>query len=224
MFTIMKFVLVIVLGFCGLGFFLYSLYPGFHSRAPLRRLGLRSVGVVLVIMGIGVWGLAGMPSGSSASADASTEASRGNPVEASSQTLSSSDGVSEGESGEINAADSRVAIRSCDEYATMKDELAIFDGAREQLQGKQLEDTPEAAKARRGLAASVQSYSASAECRDFADQVQGIAGGQIVTAILPRFSDQQTVDAKALFNASSKLYGDAYASYCGSTPDCVPKS
>ena len=216
----MQTLLAILLALFGVALFLYSIYLRSKSASLILVLLLRGVGIVAVFAAIGMWGIASMPTGSSpAAANTSTEA---NATVSDASAGSPQDNSLPARSQQSAETEVTHTISSCDEYAAMKDELLLFDQARGELQGKNFEDTREASDARREIASSVFAYRPSSACQDFVEHVAGIAEAQIPTTLVPQSVDDDNIDEKALFNAASQLYGNAYASYCGTTAQCVP--
>lgn len=126
---------------------------------------------------------------------------------------------------ETSSAEAPPRLPSCEMYAVFKTHLACTDHVTNRLAGQNIPTSAEARDAERKMFTAANSYPASAQCRDFAEQVVGLTLGRI-DAATAEFSER-SISHEDIVNACSETYGEVLREYCGSMPggcaSAIPK-
>lgn len=107
-------------------------------------------------------------------------------------------------------------LPSCAVYSVFMTQLACTSHVESRLQSQNISMSDEAREAERKMFAAANSYPASAECREFTEQVMGMTVGQIDAATADYFG--RPVAHEDIVNTCSDTYGAVVAGLCGSMP------
>jgi hypothetical protein len=180
---------------------LIDLKAGRVTKQPIRKLGLMAGRIAFALAVVAaIW----------------IKVSDAPPEDRWSAADESSIATADESGSDPTSSETPLRLPSCAMYSAFKIQLGCTDHITNSLAPQDIPTTSEARQAERKMFSAINSYPASAECRDFTDQIEGLVGGQ-VASIAASFAGGSVTHAD-IVNACSAAYGEALLNYCGAVP------